>query len=135
MAKDPSTNLLLASNVYDEASFTEARSEFYVEDLRWVSGMCPHNLVDVGNNKLEGRFDLKIRHGPTIVPGSLSVMAGGNEGRIKLDRKDSGLAPGQFVVFYKLESEECLGSGVISERHWARFLSSNKDLLSPAIER
>jgi hypothetical protein len=50
-----------------------------------------------------------------------------SKGRIQLEEKDWGLAPGQFVVFYKISGEECLGSGVISEDHWSQFfLKKNK---------
>ena len=51
-----------------------------------------------------------------------------SSGKIILDKKDGGLAPGQFIVFYGVEEEgdedemECLGAGVISEKHWASFL-------------
>ena len=47
-------------------------------------------------------------------------------GDIQLDIKDGELASGQFVTFYRLDSEECLGSGVISERHWAKYLSQKQ---------
>ena len=48
-----------------------------------------------------------------------------NEGTIKLDQKDGGLAPGQFVVFYT-DKAECIGSGIISEKHWTKFLLQSK---------
>jgi tRNA-specific 2-thiouridylase len=76
---------------------------------------------------------MKIRHGPTIVDGVLSVDAHNDEvGRITLDKKDGGLAPGQFVVFYS--GTECLGSAVISEKHWLKFLQSDEDLSETAVE-
>jgi hypothetical protein len=72
---------------------------------------------------------MKIRHGPTIARGILSMDVivdntapiPANKGNIQLEEKDGGLAPGQFVVFYKIGGEECLGSGVISEDHWSQF--------------
>jgi Predicted tRNA(5-methylaminomethyl-2-thiouridylate) methyltransferase, contains the PP-loop ATPase domain len=87
---------------------------------------------------------MKIRHGPTIVHGTLQVSnnsqnddqkhvqdqcitashLGTTEGKIVLDKKDGGLAPGQFVVFY--DETECLGSAVISEKHWLAFFQSEK---------
>jgi tRNA U34 2-thiouridine synthase MnmA/TrmU len=66
---------------------------------------------------------MKIRHGPTIVNGMISSDDGEN-GKIVLDKKDGGLAPGQFVAFYR--DDECLGSAVISEKHWLKFLDRNQ---------
>lgn len=81
------------------------------------------------------RFIFKIRHGPRLAAGSLKVLTDEEEdnvienettnirngGIIKLNDKDGGLAPGQYVVIYT-EDAECLGGGIISERHWAKFL-------------
>ena len=71
---------------------------------------------------------MKIRHGPRLVAGTLTLTDFsssffGQEGTVKLDQKDGGLAPGQYVVFY--DGDECFGGGVISERHWARFLTEH----------
>ena len=71
---------------------------------------------------------MKIRHGPKIVEGTLNVSDNGQSGHVTLDRKDGGLAPGQFVAFYNLHDSECLGAGVISENHWTTFLESSLSL-------
>jgi tRNA-specific 2-thiouridylase len=113
VAKDPEKDLVLCSNKYEESVFTEARSACVVENLQWISGETPSCFPSC-------RFAMKIRHGPNLVSGSLDLDEDGQSGNIRLDQKDGGLAPGQFVVFYN--DEECLGSGVISERHWAKFL-------------
>ncbi len=111
VAKDPGQNIVYASNQYEEEVFTQARSEFHVENIHWIAGQAP-----TGSH----RFWLKIRHGPRLVQGTLE-MTQGDEGVITLDTKDGGLAPGQYAVFYN-EDAECLGGGIISERHWAKFL-------------
>jgi tRNA-specific 2-thiouridylase len=118
VAKDPDRDLVFCSNQYDEEIFTAARSEVHIEEIKWVAGHPPEEMAE---NDGIARFDMKIRHGPRIVGGTLSLTdQAGVAGLVQLDQKDGGLAPGQFVVFYK--GEECLGGGVISERHWAKFL-------------
>ena len=128
VAKDQEKNIVIASNEYDQEAFEEARSDFYVEDITWVAGSPPERLVqrDGGDKQWkDGRFTMKIRHGPTMVNGTLTLDmtdAGGGSGNVHLDTKDKGLAPGQYCVFYNMDDEECLGAGVISERHWAKLL-------------
>jgi len=132
VAKDVGRNVLLLSNRYDEEAFSKARREFYVEDIRWIrpqQGIANSNKL--GEDPLSSSSDatttattywMKIRHGPRLVRGSLELFVGGDEGKVVLEEKDGGLAPGQFVVYYS-DDGECLGAGVISERHWATFLA------------
>jgi tRNA (5-methylaminomethyl-2-thiouridylate)-methyltransferase len=116
VAKDPDNDIVFCSNMYDEDMFTAARSSFNVENIQWTAGTPPASVVNGG-----GRVVMKIRHGPRLVEGTFTLTdESGTEGDVELDKKDSGLAPGQYVVFYN--DEECLGGGVISERHWAKFL-------------
>lgn len=118
VAKDTSRRLIIASNQYDEDMFESTRRIFFVEEVKWISGSAPKN-VEEGT-----QINMKIRHGPKIVTGSLRMERDSDVGKIVLDQKDGGLAPGQFVVFYD-DMVECLGSGIISERHWMDFLSSD----------
>ena len=126
VAKDPEHDIVYASNEYDEEVFTEARSDFYVEDVQWIAGSPPNELVDDDGSFRQGQFHMKIRHGPRIVKGTLQLteLTAGN---VKLDNKDGGLAPGQYVAFYELDGSECFGGGVISERHWAKFLLNRQE--------
>jgi len=141
--KDPSKNIVYASNKYDEDVFVQARSEFHVESLHWISGKEPTHLLDTNGSY---RFILKIRHGPRLAAGTLEMQIDEEEddaeteiettnkrngGIIKLDEKDGGLAPGQYVVFYTNDAE-CLGSGIISERHWAKFLMDTQSRVTIA---
>ena len=124
VAKDQSRNIVFVSNKYDEEEFAQARSEFEVDDVRWIAGMPPIQS-QTGSNWKEMQLDMKIRHGPKIVQGKLLLTDEGLTGNVRLEKKDGGLAPGQYVVFYEKGSEECLGSGVISEKHWTNFLASH----------
>jgi tRNA-specific 2-thiouridylase len=122
VSKDPSRDIVYASNEYDEDIFTAARTKVFVEDIHWINGAPPAEIVAEDGSFQPTRFQMKIRHGPRIVEGSLGLETA-DSGSVTLDNKDGGLAPGQFVVFYKEDEPECLGAGIISERHWAKFLS------------
>lgn len=128
VAKDPERKIVFVSNKYEEEVFTAARSQFYVEDLQWIRGEVPleffqHMTRSDVSSVPAGRFLFKIRHGPTLASGTLELDdEKGCGGNVRLEDKDGGLAPGQFVALYAKESNECLGGGVISERHWTKFL-------------
>jgi tRNA-specific 2-thiouridylase len=128
VAKDQDRNIVFVSNRYEEEDFAKARSEFEVEDVRWIAGVSPKQSRD-GVAWKELRLDMKIRHGPKIVQGFLLLKDDGSTGNIRLEKKDGGLAPGQYVVFYQSNTDECLGAGVISERHWANFLNHYDELV------
>lgn len=118
VAKNQEQNIVYVSNRYEEKDFAKARSEFEVEDIRWIAGEPNGDMWE------EIQLDMKIRHGPKIVQGTLLLKEDGSLGNIRLEKKDGGLAPGQYVVFYQPGTDECLGAGVISEKHWANFLGS-----------
>ncbi|KAL3761889.1 hypothetical protein ACHAWU_005406 [Discostella pseudostelligera] len=127
VAKDQKRDIVYVSNRYDEEDFAGARSDFEVEDVRWISGEPPADThVEIGSerNWIEVTMDMKIRHGPKIVQGTLLLKENGSIGNVRLNQKDGGLAPGQYVVFYRASTDECLGAGIISERHWANFLKN-----------
>lgn len=75
------------------------RSKFFIDDPNWIV-KAPE----------QGRYDIRLRHGPRLWPGRLSYST---EGRVEveLEEGDSGVAPGQFAVIYS--GEECLGGGPI----------------------
>ena len=131
VAKDQTQDKVYVSNRYDEEDFAKARSEFEVEDVRWILGDTPTEMIDDNSSEnrhwKEVRIDMKIRHGPRIVKGSLLLKDDGLTGNVCLDIKDGGLAPGQYVVFYKEDTDECLGAGVISEKHWSKYLQDYQE--------
>ena len=137
VAKDQRRDIVYVSNRYDEDDFARARSEFELEDIRWISGTPPLDTkgTETGTEWNEVRFDMKIRHGPKIVQGTLILNGDGSTGNVRLDNKDGGLAPGQYVVFYQIGTLECLGAGVISEKHWAKFLETQQNEMAAGEEQ
>ncbi len=82
------------------------RNALIVEDLHGLSGPIP-----------EGSCTVKVRHGPHLYPAKVRHTATSPEGSprqalVVLDGYDTGLAVGQFCVFY--QEEQCLGSGRIA---------------------
>ena len=137
VAKDQERDIVYVSNRYDEEDFAKARSEFEVEDVRWILDEAPVEAqeVDIDDSTRmsswkEVRIDMKIRHGPRIVKGTLLLKDDGSTGNVRLENKDGGLAPGQYVVFYREGTDECLGAGIISERHWVSFLQNYQETVS-----
>lgn len=133
VAKDQERDIVYVSNRYDEDDFAQARSEFEVEDVRWLAGEAPMNAHHE-KSWHEVRLDMKIRHGPRVVQGTLMLKDDGSVGNIRLDQKDGGLAPGQYVVFYQPDTLECLGAAVISEKHWASFLQRYDEIVATKTE-
>jgi tRNA-5-taurinomethyluridine 2-sulfurtransferase len=117
VSKDTGQDLVYVSNEYEEEKFTAARTNVFIEDINWVSGYPPSRLYDADNNFCPALFQMKVRHGPNIVLGSLCLNAI-DAGKIYLEKKDGGLAPGQFIALYEIDNLECLGGGIISEKYW-----------------
>jgi tRNA-specific 2-thiouridylase len=78
-----------------------SRDELVVADPNWIAGAPEKH-----------ELQLKLRHGPVIVPCTISPLEN-NRIAVKMAEKDTGVAPGQFSVFY--DGDVCLGHGVIVE--------------------
>jgi tRNA (5-methylaminomethyl-2-thiouridylate)-methyltransferase len=98
VAKDTEKNTVSISNAWRGAE--GARDTFEVESMNWIAGTPSRKRT----------FDVKIRHGEMRIPCRLRSLSSG-AWRVKLDRKEAGIAPGQFAVLY--DGEECVGGGVI----------------------
>jgi tRNA (5-methylaminomethyl-2-thiouridylate)-methyltransferase len=95
--KDVKENLIYVSK---ENKVKRERDTFFVTNLNWILESKP----EVENLKV------KIRHGKFYYNCCI-YFDKENFLKVKLNRKDKGIAPGQFAVFY--QNDMCLGGGVI----------------------
>lgn len=94
--KDVDNNIVYISK---ENKAVRERSEFNVRKFNWISGSPP----------AKEKLKVKIRHGENFFNCTLQLNDG--NGNVRLEKPDSGIAPGQFAVFY--DDDCCLGGGVI----------------------
>jgi tRNA (5-methylaminomethyl-2-thiouridylate)-methyltransferase len=96
--KDILKNIVYISkeNIVDRA-----RNEFIVGKFNWI---LEEPIPD-------GNYKMKIRHGERFF--NCDFTLNGDTGKVKLDKEDRGIAPGQFAVFY--QNGICLGGSVIIE--------------------
>jgi len=98
--KDPGENTVFVSHRLDLES--HARSEFEVTRLHWI-----------GDPPAAGAtLTAKLRHGPSVVGCSIETGRDPDHRRVRIERADAGIAPGQFAIFY--DGDHCLGGGVIA---------------------
>jgi tRNA-specific 2-thiouridylase len=95
--KDCSKNIVYVS--HSDLLQSIARQEFIVTDVNWLTD-TPTSLD----------LRVKVRHGPKMVACRLEPITA-NSYLVRLHETDTGLAYGQFAVFYK--DSVCLGSGMI----------------------
>ncbi len=95
--KDTVNNIIYISNNYELT--VVPRDRMAVGNINWI----PEAPV-------KDQLKVKLRHGPHKY-GCVVESIEGNEAVITIDRKDQGIAPGQFAIFY--DGDYCLGGGVI----------------------
>jgi len=95
--KDVKKNIIYISK--EDLSVRE-RIEFSVGKFNWIAGHPPQKEA----------LKVKIRHGARMFE-SLIDWINDDTLRVKLKNSDSGIAPGQFAVFY--DDDICLGGGLI----------------------
>ncbi|MCF6334931.1 MAG: tRNA 2-thiouridine(34) synthase MnmA [Spirochaetales bacterium] len=95
--KDPDRNIIFVSSSLN--AVTQKRTEFTVCEPNWISGKPEKN-----------KLSLKLRHGPVLNQCTVNWI-GEDRMEVKLNTGDSGIAPGQFAVFY--DDDICLGGAKI----------------------
>ncbi|WP_424632473.1 tRNA 2-thiouridine(34) synthase MnmA [Borreliella lusitaniae] len=78
----------------------QAKRKFLVHEIHWING-APSNFENL---------KIKIRHGEKKYSCKLKLTTN-NLIEISLNKKDHGISPGQFAIFYK--NTECLGGAKI----------------------
>ncbi len=76
-----------------------SRDAYLVQQLHWIDE--PPRRRDL---------QVKLRHGPAVFDATVDVSDG--RAAVQLGRKEPGVAPGQFTVFY--DGDVCLGGATIS---------------------
>ncbi|MFQ5628384.1 MAG: tRNA 2-thiouridine(34) synthase MnmA [bacterium] len=95
--KDITKNIVYVT--HRQSLSTQARDKFTVVNVHWISTIPRKDELEV-----------KIRHAPEINKCKIREL-GSKRLEVKIAIKESGIAAGQFAVFY--DGEVCLGGGVI----------------------
>lgn len=97
VGKDVKTNIIYISR---ENKMFREKNEFSVGKFNWISGSTP----------TKKNLNVKIRHGAKSFSCNVD-FTDSNSAVVRMEEADSGIAPGQFAVFY--DNDICLGGGVI----------------------
>ncbi len=97
-AKDIKRNIVYVSHAF--ASEAVGRRDFIVGGLNWIAAPPARSELKV-----------KLRHGPEMYDCRVAPI--GQRLKVRLNRPDRSVTPGQFAVFY--DDKECLGGGVIED--------------------
>jgi len=97
VGKDVKQNIIYVTR---ENKLLREKNEFSVGKHNWISGSAP----------TKKNLKVKIRHGAKSFKCNVNFSDHGTA-VVKLEEADSGIAPGQFAVFYY--DDLCLGGGVI----------------------
>jgi tRNA (5-methylaminomethyl-2-thiouridylate)-methyltransferase len=89
----------------------------YVTHKKNMSDRAPKGLIGRNVNIIrsrpeDGRYLVKLRHGPQLIEAELKNIENGGI-HVELAEPDRGIAPGQFCVIYR--EDECLGAASIEQ--------------------
>ena len=115
VAKDIEENVVWVT--HEATRLEHARDRFRVGSLHWIDGAPKTRELGV---KIRHTDRVEVCHVTSLSLGLLEV---------ELEARDSGVAPGQFAVFY--EGDICLGSGVIAADITCHTTGSTTAGLSP----
>ncbi|PIP76016.1 tRNA 2-thiouridine(34) synthase MnmA [Candidatus Kuenenbacteria bacterium CG22_combo_CG10-13_8_21_14_all_39_9] len=96
-AKDVKKNIVYIA--HGNILMVKARDEFLLGEAHWISGIKPDKK----------NLQVKIRHGEGSYKCRVNFLK--RRVAVKLDQADTGVAAGQYAVFY--DKDICLGGGVI----------------------
>jgi len=97
VGKDVKINIIYISR---ENKMYREKNEFSVGKFNWISGSAP----------TKKNLNVKIRHGAKSFKCDVDITDS-NSAVVRMEESDSGIAPGQFAVFY--DNDICLGGAVI----------------------
>ena len=95
--KDVERNIIFVSHATRHKN--TSRNQFVVTNPNWIAEPPEKTALQ-----------LKLRHGPELINCEIEAMDN-DRLSVTIAEKDSGIAPGQFAVFY--DGDLCLGSAVI----------------------
>lgn len=101
---DTETNTVYSGQKDDHPGLNKWALKIETKEMHWIN---PNFAMNIGNVK---EFEIRIRYRQALQKGTLTRLEDGYY--ILFDKKQRGIAPGQFAALYL--QEELIGSGIIS---------------------
>jgi tRNA-specific 2-thiouridylase len=101
---DTETNTVYSGQKDDHPGLNKWALKIETKEMHWIN---PDFAMNIGDAK---EFDIRIRYRQALQKGTLTRLEDGYY--ILFDKKQRGIAPGQFAALYL--QEELIGSGIIS---------------------
>lgn len=101
---DTETNTVYSGQKDDHPGLNKWALKIETKEMHWIN---PNFAMNIGDVK---EFEIRIRYRQALQKGTLTLLEDGYY--ILFDKKQRGIAPGQFAALYL--QEELIGSGIIS---------------------